>query len=152
LQELPPWHAACYPTMAMAMAMAMAMELTMATAMTPARRILLVLEDDTLTELLDETLRDAGHDITSVRDDGDVEALLEARRFDVVIVDLDTRARNGAALVARLRRGAPASTIVALLPCGGLPAAAPAPYHFAVEKPARLGALLAAIDGSRRTQ
>jgi DNA-binding response OmpR family regulator len=121
--------------------------------MAPARRVLLLLEDETMAELLDETVRGAGHETTCPRDDADVEALLRARPFDVVVVDLDTRAHDGAERVAQLRRGAPTSTIVALLPCGGLPAPVAGLAHtVAIEKPARLAALLAAIDASRRTQ
>jgi CheY-like chemotaxis protein len=116
------------------------------------RRVLIIVEDETLAELIDETLRAAGHETSHVAGDRDVEALF-ASRFDAVVVDLDTRARNGARLVTRLRRWLPTSTIVALLPCGGLPpGAAPVPYHLAVEKPARLGAVLSAVHASRRTQ
>jgi DNA-binding NtrC family response regulator len=118
-----------------------------------SRRILLIMEDETLAELLDETLREAGHDTGRLLEHGDVETVLGARAFDVVIIDLDTRARDGAQLVTRLRRWSPASTIVALLPCGGMPANAERiPYHLAIEKPARLGAVLSAINASRRAQ
>lgn len=117
------------------------------------RRVLLVIEDETLAELLDETLRDAGHETLRARDGDDLEALLGARPFDSVVVDLDTRARTGLSLLARLRRSAPSSTIVALLPCGGLPAGIEdVGYHLALEKPARLGALLSAVTVRRRMQ
>jgi hypothetical protein len=48
-------------------------------------------------------------------------------------------------LVEQARRAAPATTVVALLPCGGLPAGEPVPCHLALEKPARLSAVLSAI-------
>jgi DNA-binding response OmpR family regulator len=118
-----------------------------------SRRVLLLMEDETLAELLDETLTDAGHDTARLLEHGDVEAVLGARPFDVVIVDLDTRARDGAQLVARLRRWSPSSTIVALLPCGGLHGRAECiPYHLAIEKPARLGAVLSAINAAHRAK
>jgi CheY-like chemotaxis protein len=129
------------------------MRLSMASepaAMEPdSRRVLLVVEDDALAELLDELLTDAGHDAARVVDGGDLEAAAAARPFDAIIVDLDVRARNGATLVERLRHCSPASTIVALLPCGGLPSGAgPVACHLAIEKPARVAALLSAVHVS----
>jgi DNA-binding NtrC family response regulator len=117
-----------------------------------ARRVLLVVEDEQLAELLAETLDGAGHETALVNEDGDLEAQLAGRHFDVVIVDVDTRARTGAQLVTRLRRWTPSSTIVALLPCGGLATAQTGTiaYHFAIEKPARLSAVLSAVRASRR--
>ena len=108
------------------------------------RRVLLVVEDDSLAELLDELLREAGHH--SARLDDNLPSL--PPNADVILVDLDRHARDGVALLTRLRRAAPASTIVALLPCGGLPSGAdsePIDCDVAVEKPARLSAVLAAI-------
>lgn len=111
------------------------------------RRVLIIVEDETLGELLAETLRDAGHATLRLEEEQALEAELRARRFDSVVVDLDTRAHDGARLVARLRAAAPASTIVALLPCGGLLAGDAHPgYHVAIEKPARLGAVLSAVQ------
>ncbi len=115
-----------------------------------ARRVLLLVEDEALAELLDEALTTAGHDeqlaLTS-----DVERLVADRGCDVVIVDVDTRARDGATLVARVRRAAPRVTVVALLPCGGLPpSAAPIAYHLAIEKPARLSAVLSAVSAGHK--
>jgi DNA-binding response OmpR family regulator len=103
-----------------------------------SRHVLVVVEDPQLGELLLDALTGAGH--TGVL----AESPVLTERFDVAIVDLDTRARDGAAHVERLRRHAPATAIVALLPCGGLPHPA-AGYHLALEKPMRLGALLAAV-------
>ncbi len=118
--------------------------------MEESRRVLLVVEDETLSELLGEALRDAGHR-TAHANDASLEIMLDGQPFDAVIVDVDTRARNGAHVVARIRRAAPASTVVALLPCGGIPAGASAvPYHLAIEKPARLAAVLSAVHAARR--
>ena len=108
------------------------------------RRVLLVVEDEALAELLDELLREAGH-ATARLTEADFPSLAAT---DVLLVDLDRHARDGIGLLARLRQAAPASTIVALLPCGGLPAPSPTAaldYDFAVEKPARFSAVLAAI-------
>ncbi|HEX4461582.1 MAG TPA: hypothetical protein VIA18_26565, partial [Polyangia bacterium] len=116
------------------------------------RRVLVVVEDEALAELLDELLREAGHASARLAD-AELRSLPAALlsslpAADVILVDLDRHARDGVGLLARLRIAAPASTIVALLPCGGLPAlaaGAPLDCDFAVEKPARFSALLAAI-------
>jgi len=113
------------------------------------RRVLLVVEDGALAELLVEALDDAGH--TAVVADGiaTARAALDRQPFDAAIVDLDTRARDGGEVVGFIRERSPATTVIALLPCGGLPQAARAVgYHLATEKPARLHALLSAIRAS----
>jgi hypothetical protein len=97
--------------------------------------VLVVVEDPQLAELLLEALADAGH--TGVT--GGDPALCDA-----AIVDFDTRARDGAATVELLRRCAPATTVVALLPCGGLPGRS-IPCDLSFEKPARLRSVLAAL-------
>ena len=109
------------------------------------RRVLVVVEDESLAELLDELLREAGHDSARL-DDAELPSL-PAPTADVILVDLDRHARDGAALLARLRRAAPASPIIALLPCGGLPSsgAGAVDCDVALEKPARLSAVLTAI-------
>ncbi|HZS37488.1 MAG TPA: response regulator [Polyangia bacterium] len=112
----------------------------------PPRRVLLVVDDPTLAELLVEALEDAGH--APVVTDGltTARAAFDRQPFDAAIVDLDTRARNGAEVVSFIREHSPATTVIALLPCGGMPGATRAiAYHMATEKPARLEALLSAI-------
>ncbi len=93
-------------------------------AVTP-RSVLLVVEDATLAEILGEALEDAGHHTRLVEGADGVAAALAAGRFDAAIVDLDTRARTGINLLVTLRETAPAMTVIVLLPCGGLPRAAP---------------------------
>jgi CheY-like chemotaxis protein len=107
--------------------------------------VLLVIEDDALAELLDELLTEAGHRVARALD----AAALAPDRFDVVLVDLDVRARDALALVDEARRLAPATTMVALLPCGGLPAGERVPCRLTIEKPARLSAVLSAVAGAR---
>ncbi|MCU1279587.1 MAG: Response regulator receiver domain [bacterium] len=111
------------------------------------RNVLLIIEDRALSEVLCEALVEAGHVATQVEDARAAESALAAQRFDAAIVDLDTRARDGARLIARLRAEHPALTIIALLPCGGLAGGAGQPgYHLAIEKPARLSAVLSAVN------
>jgi DNA-binding NtrC family response regulator len=116
----------------------------------PFRTVLLVIEDRALSDVLSEALVDAGHVATQVDDVPAAYAALAGRSFDAAIVDLDTRARDGVQLIARLRIEHPASTVIALLPCGGMPdGAASPPYHLAIEKPARLAAILTAVEVAR---
>jgi DNA-binding NtrC family response regulator len=111
------------------------------------REVLLVIEDDALSEVLCEALVGAGHVATPVEDAAAAEVALAAQPFDAAIVDLDTRARDGLELIAHLRAQHPRVTIIALLPCGGLRGGTALPgYHLAIEKPARLSAVLSAIN------
>ncbi|MCU1278682.1 MAG: DNA-binding response regulator [bacterium] len=111
------------------------------------RKVLLVIEDRALSDVLAEALVDAGHVATQVEDAATAQRALDSEPYDVAIVDLDTRARDGVHLIARLRAQRPALTIIALLPCGGLPSGAATPgHHLAIEKPARLSAVLSAVN------
>jgi DNA-binding NtrC family response regulator len=112
-----------------------------------SRRVLVVIEDRALSDLLAEALVDAGHGAVQADDLAAALEALATQPFDAAIVDLDTRARQGAHLIARLRADQPATTVIALLPCGGLPGAGEPPgYHLAIEKPARLAAILSAVN------
>jgi DNA-binding response OmpR family regulator len=115
---------------------------------TESRRVLVVVEDITLAELLAEALYEAGHVVTLADGPEALRATISSGLYDVALVDLDTRSRDASTLVAELRRESPSTTVVALLPCGGLEADRSAvAYDLAVEKPARLGAILAAVAG-----
>ena len=111
------------------------------------RTVLLMIEDRAYSDVLSEALVDAGHAVTQVDDAAAARAALAEHPFDAGIVDLDTSARDGVQLIVRMRVEQPATTIIALLPCGGLPDGAPCPpYHLAIEKPARLAAILSAVN------
>jgi DNA-binding response OmpR family regulator len=112
------------------------------------RRVLLVIEDRALSDLLAEALVEAGHVVTQVEDAASAERIAADHAFDAALVDLDTRARDGGRLIAHLRTSRPTVTVIALLPCGGLnPSVPQAPmYHLAIEKPARLAAVLSAVN------
>jgi CheY-like chemotaxis protein len=126
--------------------MAAAEHSRMGLLVTASRRVLLVVEDPAMGELLLEALTEAGHQGELV---GDREALLAALGracFDAAIVDVDTRAHDGKRLIATLRAEAPHTAVIALLPCGGLAPGAPRPdCQLAIEKPARLRTLLSAL-------
>lgn len=113
------------------------------------RTVLLVIEDRALSDVLAEALTDGGNEVTQVEDSEAAARALDERLFDAAVVDLDTRARDGTVILARLRTTHPATTVIALLPCGGLPdGARRPPYHLALEKPARLAALLTAVSAA----
>jgi hypothetical protein len=116
----------------------------------PSRRVLLAVEDVALGELLLEALDEAGHRGELVLDEESLITAVAGADFDAAIVDLDTRGRRGAGWIGLLRARCPTTTLIALLPCGGLrPGEPAAPYHLSVEKPARLQALLTALAGAR---
>lgn len=111
------------------------------------RAVLVVVEERALSDVIAEALAEAGHSVEQADDAAAAERAAAARRFDAAIVDLDTRARQGAHLVAHLRATQPQLTVIALLPCGGLPPSSQPPvYHVALEKPARIAALLSAVS------
>lgn len=109
-------------------------------------QVLLTVDDPAFAELLVEALSDAGHAVTLAEDEAALVGALFRTRFAVAIVDLDGRGRNGARLLTHLRAAAPATKLIALLPCGGLSPDTVAPAcHVALEKPPRLAALLRAV-------
>lgn len=108
------------------------------------RHVVVIVEDPQLADLMLDALTEAGH-YGELATSESLPALLVGKRFDAAIVDLDTRARDGAATVELLRRCSPETTVVALLPCGGLTRKDAIPYHLSLEKPARLQAVLSAL-------
>src|SRR5262249_35282949 len=110
-----------------------------------ASAVLLVIEDDGLAELLADALTEAGHAVEIADGLNRLTAALARRAFAAAIVDFDIRTRNAPVLVAQVRRSAPATKVIALLPCGGSGDRSPAQYHLGIEKPARLSAIVAAV-------
>jgi DNA-binding NtrC family response regulator len=107
-----------------------------------ASRVLVVVDDMPLAELLIEALEDAGHTPVLAASDG----VSDEGSFRAAIVDLDTRDRRAWQVTRRLRERAPSIKVIVLLPCGGLPPPADeVPHDLAFAKPARLGNLLKAL-------
>jgi DNA-binding NtrC family response regulator len=105
-------------------------------------RVLVVVDDMPLAELLIEALEDAGHTAVLAATDG----LRDEDSFRAAIVDLDTRDRRAWQVARRLRERAPSIKVIVLLPCGGLPPPADqVPHDLAFAKPVRLGSLLTAL-------
>ena len=119
---------------------------------TPSRRVLVAVEDPSFGEMLLDALAEAGHLAELAVDEAGLRAALARPSFDVALVDLDNRGRNGAQLVALVRERSPSTTVVALLPCGGLPPNHPeVQFDASVEKPGRLLALLSALAAAHGT-
>src|SRR4051794_22329192 len=78
------------------------------------RTVLLVIEDRALSDVLSDALVGAGHIVTQADDVPASRAALVGQSFDAAIVDLDTRARDGVQLIARVRIEHPATTVIAL--------------------------------------
>jgi DNA-binding response OmpR family regulator len=111
--------------------------------------VLVLVEDPALGELLFDLLAGAGHRVEVLELTHEVTAV-DGARFDAIVVDLDTRARHEGRLLRELRRTSPRSRIVALLRCGALAVErgdALHTYDVGLPKPARLGAILAALVG-----
>jgi DNA-binding response OmpR family regulator len=108
------------------------------------RRVLIVLDDALMAELLVEALVDGGHHAHVAADEAALAAALATGRYDAAIVDLDPHARDGWQPVAALQQTSPAPLVIALLPCGAGDTSAPG-CQVALEKPARLAALLHAV-------
>jgi DNA-binding NtrC family response regulator len=112
-----------------------------------ARKVLIVVEDRVLSDLMSEALAEAGHAVAQADGAAAARSAVSDGEFDAAIIDLDTRAREGVALITELRATHPLLTVIALLPCGGLPNGARQPlFHVALEKPARLAAVVAAVS------
>ncbi len=115
----------------------------------PSRSVLIVVDEPALGDLLAETLEEAGHRAVIADSADGVTVAVAAARFDAAIVDLDRRARDGDELTALVRSLSPATTVIALLPCGARPGdLRDASFHLSLEKPARLQALLTALAAS----
>ncbi|HZS36755.1 MAG TPA: hypothetical protein VFF06_08015 [Polyangia bacterium] len=114
------------------------------------RRVLVVVEEPSLLMLLAEALADAGHALAIADDPAGLRLAIEQGAFDVVVVDLETRRRDAARLASAIREVDPGTKVVVLLPSTGLPAnAKPLRFHLAVERPARLTAVLTAVALAR---
>jgi DNA-binding NtrC family response regulator len=112
-----------------------------------SRSVLVVADDPGFCELLIDTLSEAGHRATIADNSGGLHLVLLRGRFDAAIVDLDNRAHDGPRSIALLRERAPATRVIVLAPFGGVPVAGAVVLRpdVAMEKPVRMGALLAAV-------
>lgn len=78
---------------------------TLATADTPAKPTILVVEDDReINALVTHYLRDNDLETVSVSDSCSVEAALAARAIDLIVLDINLPSEDGYSLCVRLRR------------------------------------------------
>jgi DNA-binding response OmpR family regulator len=115
-----------------------------------SRWVLVVVDDVSLGELLAETLLEAGHVAQLARPEELLEEEIDGGTFEVAIIDLNLPVHVGAKLVTKVRREAPATAVIALLPCGATAEEFNGMhYHLAIETPARLRTVLTAVDAAQ---
>ncbi len=83
-------------------------------------RLLLVEDNDRLSEFLEKALRDANFTVDRVADLGDADVALAGARFDAVILDLGLPDGNGLDLLQRRRAGGDQTPIMILTARDGL--------------------------------
>ena len=62
-------------------------------------RILLVEDDDSIRELIEEMLNDEGYELTAVRNGLEAKELLKTRKFDLIITDFKMPGLDGIELI-----------------------------------------------------
>lgn len=115
----------------------------------PALLVVVVADDPALTELLVEAIVERGHVAHAVSDAAHVAGLLRVFACDAVVIDVDILRRERPSIVDTVRTLAPKARLIALLPCGGLPAMEWLDSDFKLEKPHLLRQLVAALDELR---
>jgi DNA-binding NtrC family response regulator len=109
----------------------------------------LVIEDDTdMRTLLCDALELTGYRAVSRSDGRDLVVLLEAERFDAIILDKELPGPDGLDLLSFFRKRLPAVPVIVVTAFGGSEVAAEAAIRGAysyLEKPFRMTAILAAL-------
>src|SRR3954471_18673875 len=73
----------------------------------------LIVEDDVeLLSAISESLEDAGHTVMTARDGEEALARCQARRFDVVVVDVRLPRCDGVEVLKQLRRSWPETKVI----------------------------------------
>src|SRR2546426_959562 len=77
-------------------------------------RVLIADDEDSLRWVLEKGLRQAGYDVTSVKDGPGAIQAFEAEPFDIVLLDVRMPGADGLAVLARLREVRPDATVVVM--------------------------------------
>jgi len=77
-------------------------------------RVLIADDEDSLRWVLEKGLRQAGYDVTSVKDGPGAIQAFEAEPFDIVLLDVRMPGVDGLAVLARLREVRPDATVVVM--------------------------------------
>ncbi len=128
------------------------------TAVCPPLRILCIDDEPLLREMLDQVLKENGHNITLAADGKQGLAAFKRARaakqpFDLVITDLGMPAMDGREVAQRIKAHAPQTPVVLLTGWGtlvGENAADASAFTAILSKPPRLGELIAAITRASR--
>ena len=110
--------------------------------------ILLVEDDDSLREVLQFNIEDAGFEVTAVSRGGQALAVYDPDRHDVVLTDLKMPGIDGLTLLERLRTRHPKAVVLLMTAYGTLEVAVSAmqagAFHY-VEKPVNTPTLIAML-------
>src|SRR5512145_2410861 len=79
-----------------------------------AARVLIADDEDSLRWVLDKQLREAGYEVTAVRDGASALRAFEAEPFDLVFLDIRMPALDGLTVLARLRAARPDALVVVM--------------------------------------
>ncbi|HEY7521322.1 MAG TPA: response regulator [Methylomirabilota bacterium] len=77
-------------------------------------QLLVVDDEDEITDLLDEHFRACGYDVSIARDGGEALRMFVARRPDAVVLDVTMPGPDGAEVLGRLRALDPTVAVVML--------------------------------------
>ena len=83
--------------------------------------VLLADDDAVVRECIAEALRSAGHRVTQAADGEEAASLISAHEFDVAICDIAMPKLDGLTLATRIRRDAPATSVIVMTSFGDRP-------------------------------
>jgi two-component system nitrogen regulation response regulator GlnG len=79
-----------------------------------AARVLIADDEDSLRWVLEKQLRQAGYDVTAVRDGASALQAFQAEPFDLVFLDIRMPALDGLTVLARLRTARPDALVIVM--------------------------------------
>ena len=127
--------------------------------MTPNAHILIADDEDSLRWVLEKGLRQAGYEVTSVKDGAAAVRAVEAERFDLVFLDVRMPALDGLSALARMREVRSDACVVVMTAHGTMETAIQAMQRGAYDyltKPFDLDEVLLlaerALEAARLTQ
>ncbi len=114
----------------------------------PTRRILIVDDDETLTEFHEAILTFAGYDTENAANGEDALVMLATGRFDLVVTDRTMPRLDGCGLIRALRKAGSRIPVMMISACVGideLPDDVCREIAVALPKPAPISGVLAAV-------
>lgn len=109
-------------------------------------RLLIVEDEEVLTDSLQDILEGEGHQVLTARNGMDALDTLARERLDLVLLDLMLPLVDGLTVLETLRRDAPSTAVLVVTSCGR-EALKGRPVQGFLRKPFSLEALLRAVQG-----